>query len=242
MLPSRLPDSRRAPLKCAYMAALLCFLFRRFAPSRFPRKVSRPVASIRCRASKLSPRPSSCTACTRAVRPPSTNSTSQARQPSMTTAPAFGGAPDQDLVELRASHLIGQRLRFIPGVREFELLVPAVPGRHELRAPLLHADGAYLFRDSQAFEYRQIGGQQRLADVEPGVTGLLQAAPRSSPSRPAQWPRSNPPGRRRPPTRRRIAGSYLLRSGSKCRGGCQIERLRTMGRSLSCRQTRVQRL
>ena len=48
-----------------------------------------------------------------------------------------------------------------------------MPGGDELRAPFLHADGFDLLRHPQPLEDRQVGRQQRLADVEAGVPGLL---------------------------------------------------------------------
>ena len=84
------------------------------------------------------------------------------------------GVADQDLVELRASHVVGVRLRFVPGVREPEVRLSAVPGRDELRAPFLHADGAHLFGHAELFEQRQIRRQQRLADMKARMAVLLE--------------------------------------------------------------------
>ena len=83
------------------------------------------------------------------------------------------GVTDQDLVELGAPHLVGVRHRFVPGVRKAEVLLPAVPVRDEFRAPFLHADRAHLVGDAELLEQRQVGGQQRLADMEARVAILL---------------------------------------------------------------------
>ena len=64
----------------------------------------------------------------------------------------LGGTADEYLVERRAPDLIGESQGFVPGVREFEFLVPSVPGRDELRTPFLHADGPDPVRHPQALE------------------------------------------------------------------------------------------
>ncbi len=83
-------------------------------------------------------------------------------------------APDEDFVEFGAPDLIGEGQGFVPAVREFEFLAPAVPRRNEFRAPFLHADGMHLLRHAETLEQGQIGGQKRLTDVKSRVAGLFQ--------------------------------------------------------------------
>ncbi len=87
---------------------------------------------------------------------------------------ACRSAPDEDFIEFGAPDLIGERQGFVPAVREFEFLVPAVPRRNEFRAPFLHADGMHLVRHADTPEQGQIGGQKRLTDVKSRMTGLFQ--------------------------------------------------------------------
>jgi hypothetical protein len=49
-----------------------------------------------------------------------------------------------------------------------------VLGGHKLRAILRHADGPYLIADTELVQERQIGWQQRLADVEARMVLLLE--------------------------------------------------------------------
>jgi hypothetical protein len=85
----------------------------------------------------------------------------------------LGGAADENLVERRAPDLIGEGQRFVPGVAELEFLMAPVEGGDELRAPFLHADAPYRLRHAQALEQRQIGRQERLADVEARMPRLF---------------------------------------------------------------------
>ena len=76
------------------------------------------------------------------------------------------GTPDENLVEFGAPDLIRICQGLVPGMRKLELLVPSVVGRNEFRTPLLHADGAHLLGHAEPLEQRQVGRQQRLADVK----------------------------------------------------------------------------
>ena len=69
------------------------------------------------------------------------------------------GVTQQDLVELRAAHLVGVRHRFIPCLGKAKVL-PAPIQVNEFRAALEHADGAHLSGDAQALEQRQVSRQQ----------------------------------------------------------------------------------
>jgi hypothetical protein len=84
------------------------------------------------------------------------------------------GVADQDFVELRAAHVVRVRHRLVPGLREAKVLLAITAWGDELGAPFEHADGAYLVGDPQLFEQRQIGRQQRLADMEARMAVLLQ--------------------------------------------------------------------
>jgi hypothetical protein len=84
------------------------------------------------------------------------------------------GTPDQYLVEFGASDLVRHGLGFVPGVGELKFLAPAIRRRNELRAPFLHADGTNFFGNAESFQQRHISGQQGFADVEPRVAGLFQ--------------------------------------------------------------------
>ena len=84
------------------------------------------------------------------------------------------GVADQDLIELRAAHVVGVRHRLVPRLCEAKVLLPPAARGDELGAPFLHADGAHLFGDPELFEQRQIGRQQRLADMEAWMAVLLE--------------------------------------------------------------------
>ena len=70
--------------------------------------------------------------------------------------------------------MVGVRHRLVPGIREAKVLLAIAACGDELGAPFEHADGAYLVGDTQLFEQRQIGRQQRLADMEARMAVLLQ--------------------------------------------------------------------
>ncbi len=80
----------------------------------------------------------------------------------------------EDVVELAALHLVGMGHGLVPGFGEVEHLGLVVMRRDELRRPLLHADGTDLVGDAETLEQRQIGRQQRFADVKARVLRLLQ--------------------------------------------------------------------
>ncbi len=84
------------------------------------------------------------------------------------------GASNENFIELRASHLVGVLQRLVPAFGEFERLAAPVPLGEEFRAPLLHPDGFDLLEHTEALEQRKIGRQQRFADVEAGMAGLLE--------------------------------------------------------------------
>jgi hypothetical protein len=174
MLPSSLPQSRTAFAKWPNMAELLCAGLRRLIFILLAMKVSRP----------------------RGVH-------DEFRPPLVRRAIAVGGrdargivlvaklhfanaavlarfhhhapgAPEEDLVEFRAAHLVGHRDRRVGALGELETRDVVVPGRDEGGAPFLHADGAHLLAHAELLEERHVGRQERFADVEPRVRFLLQ--------------------------------------------------------------------
>src|SRR5512146_625382 len=86
----------------------------------------------------------------------------------------MAGALEQNGIEARAADLVGVAERFVPALREVEALRALMGGGEELRAVLGEADGRDLGGDSEPLEQRQTRRQQRLADVEAGMMGLLE--------------------------------------------------------------------
>ena len=81
---------------------------------------------------------------------------------------------DQDFVELRTAHLVGVGHGLVPRVAELKGRGVVVPGRNELGTPFHHADAAHLVGYAEPFQQRQIGRQQRLADMKTRVVLLFQ--------------------------------------------------------------------
>ena len=81
---------------------------------------------------------------------------------------------DQHVVEFGALDLVGVGHRLVPGLGELEGLLVVVMRRDEFGAPLLHADGPHLVGDAELLEQRQVGRQQRFADVEARMAGLVE--------------------------------------------------------------------
>ena len=88
--------------------------------------------------------------------------------------PARGGVAEQQLVELGAPHLPGVGHALVPRVAELEQALVRMVGRDELHAPLGHADALELRTQPELVEQRDVGGEQRLADVEARMARLLQ--------------------------------------------------------------------
>jgi hypothetical protein len=86
---------------------------------------------------------------------------------------ALAGMAEQQLVELRAAHVHRVRKALVHRLAEIEVAGMVVPGRDELRAVLLDADGLDLGAHAQPVEQRHVHGQQRLADVKARVLRLL---------------------------------------------------------------------
>jgi hypothetical protein len=165
MLPSSSPSSRRALRKWPKSAALLCsgsaldleaVAEERVASGGVDHEARLPLAHgavgvDRGHAGGLARAP---------------RSTSRTRQFSRASATDARGAAEEDLVELGAAHLVGDRHRAVGGVAEQEARAVGVRGRDEGRARLHHPDLGHLARDAQLLEERQVRRQQRLADVE----------------------------------------------------------------------------
>ncbi len=84
------------------------------------------------------------------------------------------GVAEQDVVKVRAPDLVGAGHGLVPGIGKMKRLCAIVIGRHELGAGLVHADRLDLIGDAHLFEQRQVGRQQRFADVEAGVVGFFK--------------------------------------------------------------------
>ena len=172
MLPSSPPGSRSAPEKWPKMAALLCFLSRCLQPKRLARNVSRPEASTTNLVCQVRSAPSSCRTLTSA---PSGTEVHLRHAAALDRARALAHRiAEQDVVELRAAHLVGGRIGLVPCIREIEHRRPVVPGRHELHAILRHADGLDFLGHAQALEQLQVQRQQRFADVEARMTRFFE--------------------------------------------------------------------
>jgi len=85
-----------------------------------------------------------------------------------------GCVAQQDLIKLGPLDLVGMGHGLVPGFGEVEGLRMVMVRGDELGARLVHADGPYLVGHTQAFEQGQVGRQQRLPDVEPGVPVLVK--------------------------------------------------------------------
>ncbi len=162
----------RTPRQCAYTAAVELCLLDRFRPSLPAISVSRPVASRMKRGAYTAVRPvphGDHAAARRAgqchVRHPGALGGARA---------ALGGAAEQDLVERRARHLVGGRWRLVQRQVERERAALAGLVVDELGAGLERADRRHRVGHAQPAQQRHVGRQQRLADVEARMLGLLQ--------------------------------------------------------------------
>jgi hypothetical protein len=136
----------------------------------FDRKVSRPEASITKRARQRRGAPSSSVAHLGAVGVEENFAHAAAFE---RLRAARGRVVEQDLVHLRAPHLPCKRHRFVPGVGESDARGVFVVGRDEFGAELAHADALDLLAHTELVEQRDVGRQQRFADVKARVTRLL---------------------------------------------------------------------
>jgi hypothetical protein len=86
-----------------------------------------------------------------------------------------GRIADQDFVEFGAPHLVGKGHGLVPGIGKLvSLALRLMPGRDKLGAPLFHADGLDGIGHTELFQQRQIGGQERLADMKTRVMLFLE--------------------------------------------------------------------
>ena len=174
MLPSARPSSRRAPRKWRVHRGAV-------VPGIAPLG-SQPAARAACRARWRRPRSAGARPARRRRDRWRRTTGCRLRSPRSTSRDAAildrfgsraGGTAEKDLVELRAAHLVGKRHRRVERLGELERRALVVPRRHELGAPLRHADRLDLRAHAQAVEQRHVRGQQRFADVEAGMRSLL---------------------------------------------------------------------
>ena len=86
-----------------------------------------------------------------------------------------GRIAQQDLVKLGAPYLVGKRHGLVPRVGKLERLgLARMPGRDKFSAPLLDADSLDRSGHAELLEQRQVGRQQRLADVKARVMFLFK--------------------------------------------------------------------
>jgi hypothetical protein len=84
-----------------------------------------------------------------------------------------GAVAEQDLVELRAAHLVGRRIVGVPRQAEVEGHGLLHLRRDELGAVLHHADLLHLLAHAEPLEQRRAHRQHRLADVEARMALLV---------------------------------------------------------------------
>ena len=87
---------------------------------------------------------------------------------------ALAGVLVQHAVEVLAPHLEGVRRAVADGALEREGVVAALVVGLEVGAGLVDPQRPHLLQHAEPLEYRQVHRQQRLADVEARVMGLLE--------------------------------------------------------------------